>query len=102
VVWRNNEGTNNVLPNDEIGGTIGAAQFNQWVDNFGNGLNNGAGSGAGAVPEPASGLLMACAITALAATRRHSPAILVGNLKQNPPGWRTQWNPPGWRGYGIG
>ena len=41
VVWRKNNGTNNTLPNDEIGGTIGTAHYNQWRDNFG---ESGAGS----------------------------------------------------------
>ena len=31
VVWRKNAGTTNMLPNDLIGGTIGTAQFNQWL-----------------------------------------------------------------------
>ena len=30
VVWRDNEGTTNSLPNDLIGGTIGTAHYNQW------------------------------------------------------------------------
>ncbi len=61
VVWRKNEGTTNVLPNDPIGGTIGAAHYNQWRTNFG--AMGGAGSGDsasadGAVPEPATMLLL--------------------------------------------
>ena len=35
VVWRNNQGTSNALPNDPIGGMIGAAQYNQWRAHFG-------------------------------------------------------------------
>jgi len=63
VLWRNNEGTTNVLANDPIGGTIGAAQFNQWRASFGNSIVVGAGSGSGSsaagsasatVPEPSA------------------------------------------------
>ena len=55
VVWRKNDGTNNTLPNDLIGGTIGPAQYNQWRANFGQSVGNGSLSDA-AVPEPASAL----------------------------------------------
>src|SRR5262249_29771462 len=34
-VWRNNLGTDNHLPNDPVGGTIGAEQYNNWKSNFG-------------------------------------------------------------------
>jgi hypothetical protein len=51
VVWRNNEGTMNPLPNDPHGGTIGAAQYNTWQGNFGQTLNPGSGASA-ALPEP--------------------------------------------------
>jgi hypothetical protein len=40
VVRKKNEGTNNPLPNDPIGGTIGMAQFDQWKANFGNVMAN--------------------------------------------------------------
>jgi hypothetical protein len=49
TVWRDKLGTNGSLPNDPIGGTIGAAQYQQWKANFGAG---GAGAVATAVPEP--------------------------------------------------
>ena len=35
VVWRNNEGTNNSLPNNSIAGPIGQAHYDQWAANFG-------------------------------------------------------------------
>lgn len=35
VVWRNNQGTENPLPNDAIGGAIGQLQYNQWASNYG-------------------------------------------------------------------
>ena len=57
VVWRANLGTNNVLPNDPIGGTIGDAQFNQWRSNFGQSAGSGAIASA-AVPEPATPVLL--------------------------------------------
>jgi hypothetical protein len=56
VVWRENVGTTNVLPNDALGGTIGAAHYDQWRANFGNPPGSGLGSGS-AVPEPASAAL---------------------------------------------
>jgi hypothetical protein len=56
VVWRANEGTNNTLPNDPHGGTIGAAQYDEWTAHFG---ETAPGSGSlGAVPEPGSALLL--------------------------------------------
>jgi hypothetical protein len=51
VLWRDNQGTNNVLPNDPIGGTIGASQYDQWRANFGSTGGTGAGTGS-VVPEP--------------------------------------------------
>ena len=42
VLWRENNGTNNTLPNDPIGGTIDVDQYNQWKANFGK--TPGAGS----------------------------------------------------------
>jgi hypothetical protein len=65
VVWRKNEGTMNVLPNDPDGGTIGAAQFNTWRANFGNMAGSGSGSVLGpssppSVPEPTTFVLFCC------------------------------------------
>jgi hypothetical protein len=55
VLWRNNQGTSTVLPNDAIGGRIGLAQFDQWRAHFGQtgGISSGA-LASGAIPEPAT------------------------------------------------
>lgn len=60
VVWRNNAGTSNPLPNDPLGGTIGASQYNQWRSHFGQTAGSGAALGAGAVPEPGALVLAIC------------------------------------------
>ena len=53
VVWRTNQGTTNVLPNDPIGGMIGTAQYNQWRAHFGQTAGSGASASVNAtVPEP--------------------------------------------------
>jgi hypothetical protein len=52
VVWRENMGTNNTLPNNELPGPIGMAHYDQWRANFGSG-GSAVGLAAG-VPEPAS------------------------------------------------
>jgi T5SS/PEP-CTERM-associated repeat protein len=56
--WRDNVGSNNVLPNDPTGGTIGAAQYNTWRTNFGQSGNMFALAAAASVPEPTSVVLM--------------------------------------------
>jgi hypothetical protein len=56
VVWRENVGTTNELPNDDIGGTIGPNHYSQWKANFGDSAN---GTALGnAVPEPATWTLV--------------------------------------------
>jgi hypothetical protein len=67
VVWRKYEGTMTTLPNDPHGGTIGAAQYNEWAANFGE-TAPGGGS-LGAVPEPATGLLAFVAVCLAAFAR---------------------------------
>jgi hypothetical protein len=63
VVWRTNQGTTNSLANDPIGGTIGAAQYNQWRAHFGQTAGSGSGaSGNTAVPEPAMLTLLIIAV----------------------------------------
>lgn len=63
VVFRKNEGTTNVLPNDNgLSGTVvGQAHYDLWLANFGLGSGEGSGGGtlapATAVPEPASSCL---------------------------------------------
>jgi hypothetical protein len=59
VVWRKNEGTMNILPNNPIGGTIDADQYNQWRAHFGQTTPpGGAGQSEAAVPEPATVVLL--------------------------------------------
>lgn len=67
VIYRDNVGTSNVLPNDPIGGTIGVAQYNQWRGAFGN--TAGSGLGAGAVPEPVTAIMAVLGIAGLCLTR---------------------------------
>ena len=69
VVWRNHEGTVNLLPNDLIGGTIGQAHYDQWRANFGESHGTGAGSSlpsaeslSAAVPEPRTVILVFLAV----------------------------------------
>jgi hypothetical protein len=72
VLWRKYQGTTHTLPNDPTGGTIGAAQYNSWRSNFGNG-GPGAGSGlgsGGAVPEPATLVLVIVGAIGLMSVRR--------------------------------
>lgn len=55
VVWRKNDGTNNPLPNDLIGGMIGPDHYDQWRAHFGEIAGSGSGAGTHAtVPEPAT------------------------------------------------
>lgn len=58
IVWRENVGTNNILLNDAIGGTIDDDQYNQWRSNFGRSIATG-GTGSGLVPEPGTASLLA-------------------------------------------
>ena len=63
VVWRKNVNTMNVLPNDDIGGTIGQSQYDQWRAHFGQSAGNGASASANAaIPEPATWLLLFLAV----------------------------------------
>jgi fibronectin-binding autotransporter adhesin len=70
VMWRNNQGTNNVLPNDPIGGTIGTAQYNQWRAHFGQSAGSGSISSNTAIPEPATLNMLFAAVLALCSRRR--------------------------------
>lgn len=54
VIWRNNTGTTNVLPNDAFGGVIGPSQYNQWRTHFGQSVGTGGSLSAATVPEPAT------------------------------------------------
>jgi hypothetical protein len=78
VVWRKNQRTSAVLPNDPFGPLVGDSQFNLWRANFGKVPGQGAGSGisAGNIPEPAAILLVfAAVICATFARRRPLPAL---------------------------
>jgi hypothetical protein len=68
VTWRKYKGTSTVLPNDAIGGTIGASQYNQWRTNFGD--TAGAGSGSTTVPEPAAATLLLAGCVTIGLARR--------------------------------
>jgi len=70
TVWRNNLGTDNVLPNDPIGGTIGSDQYDQWKTNFGQTPGSASVAGQSAVPEPATVTLFLIAIVGGAWTAR--------------------------------
>jgi hypothetical protein len=72
ATWRRSEGTANALPNDPIGGTIGAAQYDQWRSHFGQPAGRGSRSIAStAVPEPGSAVLVC--LGWLAGLYRRSP-----------------------------
>jgi autotransporter-associated beta strand protein len=59
ALWRKNENTSNLLPNDPIGGTIGAAQFNTWRAHFGQPSGSGSvASGNATVPEPTTSVIL--------------------------------------------
>lgn len=62
VVWRKLEGTENVLPNDPIGGTIDTDQYNQWRGNFARTAPGGGATTFVAVPEPVGTPLAAVAM----------------------------------------
>ncbi len=67
TVWRDNEGTSNVLPNDPAGGTIGPQQYDNWRSNYG--LAGTPVVSTSQAPEPTAGLLMAIAVCGIAALR---------------------------------
>jgi hypothetical protein len=69
VVWRENVGTMNTLPNDNIGGMIGPDHYAQWKANFGDSAGGSALSNA--VPEPASWTLILCSLMGLRRWRWH-------------------------------
>ena len=72
VVWRKNVGTSNILPNDAIGGTIGAVQYDQWRTNFGQSAVSGSSVGVNTtVPEPTTAVLLILAATWLVCPARH-------------------------------
>jgi hypothetical protein len=66
VVWRNNNGTTTVLPNDTTPGIVSPADFDVWRSHFG--MTSGAGVLSASVPEPAA-IILCLAIFPLACTR---------------------------------
>lgn len=56
VVWRSNFGTEMWLPNDPLGGPIGAAHHEQWKSNYGATAFSGGAALVRNVPEPAYAL----------------------------------------------
>lgn len=66
TVWRDNVGATDTLANDDIGGVIGTAHYDQWRAAFG---NSGSG-GSAAVPEPTA-LVLAVAALILGCVYRH-------------------------------
>ncbi|MCC7086473.1 MAG: hypothetical protein IT427_15845 [Pirellulales bacterium] len=69
VVWRNNLGTTNSLPNDVVGGPVGPLQFALWRGNFGNTLSSGM-LVYNSVPEPVVGSLIGTMLIAATFRRR--------------------------------
>ena len=70
AVWREHEGTTDVLANDLIGGQIGAEHYAQWRAHFGE-TSSGAGAAVdAAVPEPGLAMLVAGAWVTIFAGRR--------------------------------
>jgi autotransporter-associated beta strand protein len=70
VTWRENNGTNNALPNDNgLGTPIGPDHYTLWRASFGNPPGSGAGLGGQSVPEP-SAILVALTIIVGSLPRR--------------------------------
>ena len=72
VVWRTNAGTTNALPNDNgIGGIVREVHYDLWHAHFGVSVAAiGAADVSGAVPEPATHLLLILAAANACARRR--------------------------------
>lgn len=68
TVWRNHLGSNAILPNDPIGGTIGQAHYVQWQSHYGQMAGSGA-LGQAAVPEPGLAALLVTAMSTIALAR---------------------------------
>jgi hypothetical protein len=75
VLWRKNDGTDNMLPNDNnLGTPIRAEHYNLWRANFGS-PSAGSGGSIGAVPELSSAVLLLMVVAHLCAVKR-SRAVL--------------------------
>lgn len=78
VVWRNHDGTDTTLPGDTTPGMVTHADYEVWVANFGNVINDGSGAGGEqTVPESAAYLhLLSMLLVALMMRRnRHGHMI---------------------------
>jgi hypothetical protein len=74
IVWRQNKDTTDPLPNDAIGGMIGAAHFNQWQAHFGETAGEGELEvGVIAAPEP-GGVVLWIVAAAVEGLRRRKRA----------------------------
>jgi hypothetical protein len=76
VLWRNNLGTSNALPNDNgLGTPISQSHYNLWRSNFNlPGSGDGALSG-GEVPEPTTGMLALLGVAAFHILRRRTTRL---------------------------
>ncbi|MEZ6097563.1 MAG: PEP-CTERM sorting domain-containing protein [Pirellulaceae bacterium] len=71
TIWKDNFGSTSSLDADGNGnGTVDAADYTVWKDNFGN--TSGGGAGVSAVPEPASCVLLVGGALAWMALRRRN------------------------------
>ncbi|TWT73621.1 hypothetical protein Pla123a_39590 [Posidoniimonas polymericola] len=78
TVWRDNQGTSVVLPNDATPGTVTTADYDVWLANYGAGVAGA--SSRQAVPEPTSILSMAVLLVLALGT----PGLFRSN--------KTQWD----------
>lgn len=74
VVWRNNLGSTNVLPNDSFGGVIGPAQYNQWRFHFGQSAGAGSELAVAVVPEPTTAILLILSLSVFGIQRMSKKA----------------------------
>ncbi len=65
TVWRNHVGTNALLPNDPLGGTIGANQYAQWKANYGAIATSMEAGLTRSVSEPAMGMLLLASLVSV-------------------------------------
>jgi autotransporter-associated beta strand protein len=80
IVWRENLGSSNYLPNDLLGGTIGSGQYDQWRSRFGQSADVGSAASIErenffASPEPATVLLAALGLLLRAGCMRRAGRI---------------------------
>lgn len=69
VLWRNNLGSGNSLPNDDTAG-VGEDDYTRWRSHFGQASGAGASEGEAAVPEPSALVLLGCTLAFMAQSRR--------------------------------